>query len=118
MLNKNVSVILSAYNAEKTINTAVESILSQSYDNFEFLILDDASTDNTFKIIESLSREDKRIRIFRNTFNLGLTKSLNLLLNEANSDLIARQDADDKSYKFRFQKQLEYLTKKKLDLVY
>ena len=73
MLNKNVSVILSAYNAEKTINTAV-SILSQSYDNFEFLILDDASTDNTFKIIESLSREDKRIRIFRNTFNLGLTK--------------------------------------------
>ena len=118
MLNKNVSVILSAYNAEKTINTAVESILSQSYDNFEFLILDDASTDNTFKIIESLSREDKRIRIFRNTFNLGLTKSLNLLLNEANSDLIARQDADDKSYKFRFQRQLEYLTKKKLDLVY
>ena len=118
MLNKNVSVILSAYNAEKTINTAVESILSQSYDKFEFLILDDASTDNTFKIIESFSREDKRIRIFRNTYNLGLTKSLNLLLNEANSDLIARQDADDKSYKIRFQKQLEYLTKKKLDFVY
>ena len=115
MLNKNVSVILSAYNAEKTINT-VESILSQSYDNFEFLILDDASTDNTFKIIESLSREDKRIKIFRNTFNLGLTKSLNLLLNEANSDLIARQDADDKSYKFRFEKQLEYLMKKSLTL--
>ena len=118
MFSKNISVLLSAYNAEKTINTAIESILSQSYDNFEFLILDDASTDNTFKIIESFSREDKRIRIFKNSYNLGLTKSLNLLLNESNADLIARQDADDKSYKIRFQKQLEYLTVNKLDFVY
>lgn len=118
MFSKNISVILSAYNAEKTINTAIESILYQSYDNFEFLILDDASTDNTFKIIERFSREDKRIRIFRNSYNLGLTKSLNLLLNECSSDFIARQDADDKSYKIRFQKQLEYLTEKKLDFVY
>ena len=72
-----ISVIMSAYNAEKHISNSIESILSQSYQNFEFLIMDDGSTDNTSKIITSYIKTDTRIKLFNNKSNIGLTKSLN-----------------------------------------
>ena len=58
-----ISVIMSAYNAEKHISNSIESILSQSYQNFEFLIMDDGSTDNTSKIITSYIKTDTRIKL-------------------------------------------------------
>ena len=76
-----VSVIMSAYNAESTLENAIESILSQSFSNFEFLIMNDGSNDMTSEIIENYSQNDKRIRVFQNEKNKGLTKSLNILIN-------------------------------------
>lgn len=96
-------------NNESSVAESIESILNQTYENFEFLILDDFSSDDTFKIIKEYEKIDDRIKIFKNNSNLGLTKSLNILISNSRGSLIARQDGDDVSYKNRFKKQIYYL---------
>ena len=113
-----LSILMSAYNSELYIEQSIESILSQTFIDFEFLIIDDGSNDNTYKICENFKKLDPRIILFRNKNNIGLTKSLNKLLDVSSYDLIARQDADDKSYNSRLHKQLAYLDKKNLDFVF
>ena len=113
-----VSILLSAYNAERTIELSINSILSQTYKNFELLIMDDHSSDNTFKICEKMRAIDSRITLFKNSINLGLTKSLNILALNSNGAYIARQDADDISLDERIEKQLSFLKKNKFDAVY
>lgn len=103
-----VSVIMSNYNTpEDYLKSAIESILNQSYQNFEFIIIDDCSTDNSLQIIESYS--DKRIKIIKNEQNLGITKSLNKGLSVSKGEFVARMDADDISFETRFEKQIEFL---------
>ena len=67
-----ISVLIPTYNVELYIKEAVESILNQTYNNLEIIIVDDASTDNTYQILEQLSKTDDRIRLFRNNVNFGL----------------------------------------------
>ena len=117
MTKKLISVLMSTLNSEKTIDESINSILSQDYGNFEFLIVDDGSTDQTFNIIEKYAKRDKRIKIFNNSRNIGLTKSLNKLLDKAKGDVIARQDADDISFHNRFSFQLDYLNDTGLKIV-
>ena len=101
-----ISVIMSVYNAEQFLREAIDSILNQTYDNFEFIIIDDASTDSSNAILRSYN--DHRIRVHLNKENSGLTKSLNIGLALAKGTYIARQDADDVSYPERFQRQLDF----------
>ena len=108
-----ISVILSVKNDEKNIEKSIRSILNQTYSNIELLLCDDCSTDNTLKVIENIS--DKRIKLYQNQTNLGLTKSLNKLIQSANGNYIARQDSDDYSYPKRIEKQFEFLKKYELD---
>ena len=112
-----ISVIMSAFNSEKSIRNALESIINQDYKNFEFLVLDDFSTDNTYEIIQEYSKTDNRVRIYKNEKNIGLTKSLNILIKNSKGDYIARQDADDVSLKNRLDIQIERIIKKQLDFV-
>ncbi len=100
-----ISVIMPAYNAGKYIRQAIESILNQTYPYLELLIADDASKDNTKKIIESYT--DPRIKKFHNEKNLGYLKTCNKLFEKATGDYIAFQDADDFSAPDRFEKQLK-----------
>jgi len=104
-----ISVIMSAYNSEQYLNEAIESILNQTFGNFEFIITDDCSSDGSFEIIRSYAQKDKRIKYFRNSENLGLTKSLNNMIGTASGKYIARMDADDISMPDRFQKQFEFM---------
>ncbi len=113
--NQKISILLSAYNDGKYLPYAIESILNQTYENFEFLIRNDGSTDETFEILDRYRQIDKRIKIFNDSNNIGLTKSLNLLLKEAKGDLIARQDTDDFSFKERLAIQLDYLLRGDID---
>tara|TARA_B100001250_G_C19774154_1_gene778733 strand:- start:650 stop:1348 length:699 start_codon:yes stop_codon:yes gene_type:complete len=113
--NQKISILLSAYNDGKYLPYAIESILNQTYENFEFLIRNDGSTDETFEILDRYRQIDKRIKIFNDSNNIGLTKSLNLLLKEAKGDLIARQDTDDFSFKERLEIQLDYLLRGDID---
>jgi glycosyltransferase involved in cell wall biosynthesis len=94
------------YNGSKHLSDAVDSILTQTYTNFEFLIIDDASTDNSFEILKSY--KDDRIRLIKNEKNIGLSASLNKGLNLALGKYIARMDQDDISLPNRLEKQIEY----------
>lgn len=107
--NLKVSVIMSVYNGEKYLKEAIDSILSQSFTNFEFIIVNDCSTDSSLDIIRSYS--DERIKIINNDVNIGLTKSLNKALSQAKGEYIARHDADDISLPNRFEEQVRYLNK-------
>ncbi len=98
-----LTVLMPVYNAEKFLGEAIESILNQTFTDFEFLIIDDGSTDSTIKIIESYT--DSRIRLFKNQENLGISATLNKGIEMASTELIARMDADDISYSSRIQKQ-------------
>lgn len=111
MKNPLVSVVMPVYNAEKYLSEAIESILNQSYKNFEFIIIDDCSDDDSFGIIKEFAKKDKRIKYFKNSKKLGLIKTLNKLITFAKSEFIARMDADDFSDKDRILKQLGFLLK-------
>ena len=74
-----VSIIMSVHNGESSLSKSINSITIQTYENMEILIMDDGSTDNSNKILEESANSDKRIKVFQNTENIGLTKSLNLL---------------------------------------
>lgn len=104
--NPKISVIMSVYNGEEYLREAMDSILNQTFTDFEFIIVNDGSTDNSLKIIETYN--DERIGIINNEKNIGLTKSLNKALKQAKGEYIARQDADDISLPNRFEKQMKY----------
>jgi glycosyltransferase involved in cell wall biosynthesis len=102
-----VSVILPVYNSEKYIFEAIQSILEQTYTNFELLILDDGSTDNTLSIIENF--KDERVILFKSEKNFGIVHQLNKGIDNSKGEFIARMDADDISFHERFEKQIDFL---------
>lgn len=104
-----ISVIMSVYNSADYLREAIESILNQTFTNFEFIIFDDSSTDDSWKIITEYTNQDDRIILIQNQENIGLTKSLNKGIALAKGEYIARQDADDVSLPERFEKQVALL---------
>lgn len=104
-----VSVVMPVYNAERFIHKAIESILNQTLKNFEFIIVNDASTDKTAKVIHSYVKEDKRIQLINNSRNLNIAHSLNIGVYAAKADFIARVDADDISHPERLEIQYRFL---------
>ena len=115
--NELVSVLLSAYNSEKTLGESIDSLLNQTYKNLEILISDDGSTDSTKEICKKFQLKDERVLFSSNKKNVGLTKSLNNLAQKASGSLIARQDADDISLPYRIEEQIQFMKTKKLDAV-
>lgn len=103
-----VSVIMSVYNQETYLKDAIESILNQTFTDFEFIIINDGSTDKTKEIIENYQKLDSRIKII-NQKNQGLTKSLNKGIFVSQGEYIARMDADDISLPQRIEKQAIFL---------
>ncbi|MEE8341822.1 MAG: glycosyltransferase family 2 protein, partial [Candidatus Neomarinimicrobiota bacterium] len=104
-----ISVILPVYNGEEHLTECVESILHQSYTNFEFVIVDDASTDNTPQILKKYSNQDERVRVITNPINQKQTISANTACKNTSGKYIARMDADDIALPMRFEKQLNFL---------
>ena len=103
-----VSVIMSVYNGEDWLDDAMQSIVKQTYDNWEFIVIDDASNETSQQTLNKY-KSDPRIRVIRQSQRNGLTRNLNIAASMIKGDLIARMDADDISYPDRFQKQVEYL---------
>tara|TARA_B100000989_G_C19522730_1_gene465106 strand:- start:106 stop:1017 length:912 start_codon:yes stop_codon:yes gene_type:complete len=106
-LENKISVILSVYNGSKYISESVRSILNQSHKNFELIIIDDGSTDNSLSLCENLKKNDERIILIKNSHK-GLTRSLNDALKISKGKFIARQDSDDISLPKRLEKQLQW----------
>ena len=107
-----VSVVMPVFNAESYLIEAVQSVLTQTYKDFEFIIIDDGSTDGCHEILEAAASRDSRI-VLRTQTNAGLIASLSLGCRLARGEYIARMDADDISVSTRFQKQIMFLERHK-----
>ena len=105
-----ISVVMPMYNAERYLEKSIESVLNQTYENFEFIIIDDGSEDDSFQIAQKYADKDRRIKLYEQP-HCGVAITLNKGIAIANADIIARQDADDMSDEKRFEKQLGYLEK-------
>ena len=108
MTNPLVTVLMPVFNGEVFLKIAIDSILNQTFSNFELLIIDDFSTDDTLAILKSYN--DKRIKVIENEKNIGVTKSLNRGLKIARGKYIARMDADDVIHPDRLLAQSAFLS--------
>lgn len=104
-----VSVVMCVYNGERFLREAVESILNQTFTNFEFIIVDDGSTDNSWQILTEYATQDDRIVLIRNQINIGISRSANRGLARVRGKYIARTDADDISLPNRLGQQVNFL---------
>lgn len=104
-----VSVVTRVFNCQRYIAQAIESILDQTFQDFEMVIVDDASTDGTAAILRSYAQRDSRIRVFRNETNQGPVKTMNIGLKQARGEFVAVQDADDLSLPHRLETQVNLL---------
>ena len=110
-----ISILMPAYNASLYVELSINAILNQSHENFELLVCDDCSTDNTFEIIKSIS--DTRVKVFQNNENKGYLQTCNELAELAQGQYITFQDADDLANKNRLSLLLSSLKERKLDLI-
>src|SRR5262245_53463950 len=113
-----LSVVMPVKNAEPFLDAAIDSILNQTFSDFEFIILDDASTDGTLCAARKWAARDPRIRVERSCRSLGLTESSNAVVALTRAEIIARMDGDDVSHSDRFRRQLKVLAEdEKLGLI-
>jgi len=115
MNNPKVSVLISTFNNSKYLERSIKSILDQTYKNLEILVSDDNSTDNSFAILKKMQQKNSNLKIYKNSVNQGLTKSLNKLISVAEGEIISRHDTDDISLPTKIQRQLDLLQNKNLD---
>lgn len=108
-MSKKVSVLMGIYHCADTLEQAVASIQNQTYGNWELILCDDGSKDDTYAVAKRLADEDARIVLIKNDTNLGLNKTLNKCLHLASGEYIARMDGDDLCDASRFEKQVSFL---------
>lgn len=114
MNSPTISVVMSVYNAEQYLHQAIQSILNQTFSYFEFIIIEDCSTDNSLNIIKKYAEVDNRIKLIQKHENRkmkGFIENLNIGIKNAKGKYIARMDADDISLPQRFEKQIDFLDK-------
>lgn len=104
-----LSLLMPVFNSELFVAEAIESILNQTFKDFEFLILDDASTDKSYEIIRNYEKRDSRIKVYNNDKNLGVVESRNKLINLSKGKYIAWLDSDDIAIENRLEKQINFL---------
>lgn len=108
-MNGKISVLMGIYNCADTLEQAVISIQNQTYTNWELILCEDGSSDNTYEIAQALAARDNRIVLLRNEKNLGLNATLNRCLAAATGEYVARMDGDDDCMPDRFEKQVNFL---------
>ena len=113
-----ISIIMAAYNAEKTIERAINSVLGQTYANFELLVVNDCSKDRTVELVKSISATDGRVRLISNVKNSGVSYTRKHGLEEANGSWIAILDSDDAWAPEKLEKQIELQNKTNADLLF
>jgi glycosyltransferase involved in cell wall biosynthesis len=100
---------MSVYNGQSQVISAIESIQSQTFGEWEMIVVDDGSSDNTYDLLEEAAKNDFRIKVLSNNHNLGLAASLNKALGFCRFKFIARMDSDDRNHPERFSKQVSFL---------
>lgn len=113
-----VSVIMPAYNCERYIEIAIRSVIAQTYQNWELLVIDDGSTDSTPEIVETLASVDARIKLIRNPVNIGVAKTRNKGFVLSRGHFVALLDSDDVWYPNKLEKQLLLAQKTGAEIIY
>ena len=113
-----VSIVTPAYNAHRFIGECIESVIAQSYQNWELIIIDDGSTDETVDIIQQYVNRDYRIILFSNEINIGASKSRNIAIKEAKGDYIAFLDSDDIWLPKKLEIQMELMDRESIAMCY
>ena len=113
-----VSIIVPMYNAEKFIGKTIESVLAQTYQNWEMLIMNDVSTDNSLAIVSLYAKKDERIKIVNTEKNVGVVKGRNFLIDLASGKYIAFLDADDYWHNEKLEKQIKFMKEKNASISY
>ena len=113
-----ISIIMAAYNAEKTIEQAINSVLSQTYTNFELLVVNDCSKDRTVELVKDIVAKDSRVRLISNVKNSGVSYTRKHGLEEAKGDWIAILDSDDAWEPEKLEKQIELQRRTNADLLF
>lgn len=108
-----ISIVMGIYNCEKYLKDSIESIISQTYTNWELIMCDDGSKDNTYKIAKEYENRYNNIKVLKNEKNMGLNYTLNKCIEEATGDYIARQDGDDISLPDRLEKEIKKIKESK-----
>lgn len=104
-----VSVIMPVYNCKEYIASAVDSIINQSYRNLEIIIVDDASSDGTWEILQEYANKDKRVRVYKNEVNLKIVGTLNRAIDLSTGIYLARMDGDDEKILDAIEKQVDFM---------
>lgn len=113
-----VSIITPLYNSEKFIEETIKSVLNQTYNNWEMLIVDDCSTDSGVEIVEKYQKKDNRIKLLKNNMNVGVSKTRNKAINLSKGKYIAFLDSDDLWRKNKLEKQIGFMENKNIMLSY
>lgn len=104
-----ISVIMPAYNAEKTVESAIDSVLKQTFADFELIVINDCSKDHTYEILQNLAEKDDRVAVLQNERNLGVSATRNCGISQAKGEWIAFLDSDDMWREDKLEKQLAWL---------
>ncbi|MCE9686733.1 glycosyltransferase family 2 protein [Shewanella sp. AS16] len=112
-----VSVIIPAFNVEKYVYEAISSILQQTYENLEIIVVDDGSTDNTVSVCKNIVSIDNRVKLYQNETNLGIAETLNYAISISAGTYIVRMDADDVSFPNRIDEMYDFLNNSDVDIV-
>ncbi|BBM52078.1 family 2 glycosyl transferase [Leptotrichia trevisanii] len=112
MEKEKVSIIVPMYNAGKFIGKAIETVLSQTYENWEMLIMNDVSTDNSLAVVNEFAKKDDRIKVVNTEKNMGVVKGRNHLIDLARGKYIAFLDADDYWHSEKLEKQIQFMKEK------
>lgn len=113
-----VSIIMPAYKAEKTISDSIESVLAQTYQNFELIVIDDCSPDNTRDIVNQFATSDNRVKLISKDINEGVAAARNTGLDHAVGDYVAFLDSDDKWEMTKLEQQEKILKNQNIDVVF
>ena len=113
-MKEKISIITASYNAERFIKNTIESVLKQTYQNWEMIIIDDCSSDNTESIVNRYVELDKRIKFYKLEKNSGAAIARNLGINKANGEFIAFLDSDDLWDENKLEKQIEFMKERKI----
>lgn len=114
MIKDKVSIIIPMYNAEKYISQTVKSVIAQTYKNWELLIINDNSKDDSYKIVRELSEKDDRIKVINSEKNIGVVNGRNKLITIADGQYIAFLDADDYWTENKLERQIAFMKEKML----
>jgi teichuronic acid biosynthesis glycosyltransferase TuaG len=113
-----ISIVMPAYNCERYIKQAINSVIGQTYQLWNLIVIDDGSTDNTVKIVEDLSKNDKRIRVYSNDKNVGVSETRNRGISLAEGEWIAFLDSDDVWHESKLEKQISLANKKGSEFIF